>query len=1170
MLRAGWMLRAALITCVVAGAVFMVPAVAVAQGGAETERAFAIRSPTPYNVQGDITGTGNTLLTCRAADANCEAAHAGGDFNNNQFFMEWIDVDDVGGTFNSSAATLQLPEGARVLTAWLYYGGDTAAGTLSPGPGQGAPDLGSVDEVLLRPPDAGGYQTITAEKVDFLGNSGWYGAAGDLTEIVKAAGEGEYTVANVQLGTGRSNSGLAGGWTLAVAYEDIDQPFRNLTLFDGFVNLSPVGEVRLPLAGFVTPASGPVSSRVGIVATDGDRDFNGDSARLCSVEDAPCPEDDLHVLFNGLNPGDDFFNGSLSTQSRGGDAMQFTDRRPAHLNTLGWDADFVDDRVDGTNILTNDQTSTEIVVRTTGNDGFTLNAVSIATDLRAPNVEVVKAVDKTSATLGEVLEYTVSVTNTGAEAAEETWVRDTIPEGTTYEPGSLEVLPGSVGVVGGKTDAADTDEAEFDAVGNAVNFRVGEGAGAVHGGTLGPNQSATVRFRVRVNEQGISSGDRVVNSARASFLSETLDAPGAVNSQDVVTEIVEPDLTIDKEFEGDLEPGEETPVSLTVSNVGDGPTRGEVTVTDELPPELEFAGEPPAGDGWVCTTAEQLLTCRRNDVLAAGQPWPPIRFFVRVAPNAEPREIVNTAVVSGGGDGNETNNSDTETGTTLPGRVDLAIDKQPDGQRVFPGEEVNFQLRVTNLRPVTATQVRVVDLFPRGLTPVSLVPSKGRCVLTRCRLGTVEFGEVVTIDVTAFAGLRTGGRVLENVARVRGLQQDVNPDNNEDSSTVSVDRLIDLVVDKDPAAQSVPAGSDVSYNVTVRNDGPSTATGVRLADLVPPELTFVSATPSQGSCQAGSCELGRLRRGATAQIVVVARSDPSLAGRTVENLAVASANEPELDLANNVGRAAVTFTAEPVQPADLDVSKSVQPRQVNVGGELTYRIAVTNRGPSAASSVLVTDTPDPRVAVLSVDPTQGTCSTGVPIRCELGTVAAGATATIAVRARALAAGRLRNVVTAIASNSEPDTADQLAVAAAAAQPAPRVTLRKRASRKAVRGGDAVTFILTATARGEGTARGVEVCDSLPARLTPVSLDGSRRRAGLLPLDGRRRAGRVCWRIAELEAGRSRRLRIVARADRVSRVRRVTNVASLSVAGRAPRQARARVRIFPGRPPGVTG
>jgi len=301
--------------------------------------AFADRDYTirfTANAQGDITGTGNTLLTCDDRDVRCAAARRGqgGTANNNNgIAMRYVDVDSDAATFDSSAATLNLPAGAHVLFAGLYYGGRLRAGI----GGHGAPSSALRDRVLLRPPNLGAYVPLRAARVDdapvrAAHTYRLYQGFVDVTDIVRTAGAGEYTVGNVQLGTGL-DADQSGGWALSVAYEDATQPTRNLTIFDGFHYVVPDGPaVDIPLSGFVTPRTGTVSTRIGLVAIEGDLGTTGDSATI----NAGLPT--ARVLQNASNPANNFFNASISAR----DGTPFTLRRPNDVNQFGYDADVVD------------------------------------------------------------------------------------------------------------------------------------------------------------------------------------------------------------------------------------------------------------------------------------------------------------------------------------------------------------------------------------------------------------------------------------------------------------------------------------------------------------------------------------------------------------------------------------------------------------------------------------------------------------------------------------------------------------------------------------------------------------------------------------------------------------------------------------------------------------
>ena len=83
------------------------------------------------------------------------------------------------------------------------------------------------------------------------------------------------------------------------------------------------------------------------------------------------------------------------------------------------------------------------------------------------------------------------------------------------------------------------------------------------------------------------------------------------------------------------------------------------------------------------------------------------------------------------------------------------------------------------------------------------------------------------------------------------------------------------------------------------NGGPDDATDVTLTDTLPGSVTFVSATPNQGSCSGTStvtCHLGTLANGASATVTIVTTA--TTAG-TVTNTASVTGNESDLNTAND-------------------------------------------------------------------------------------------------------------------------------------------------------------------------------------------------------------------------------------------------------------------------------
>ena len=94
----------------------------------------------------------------------------------------------------------------------------------------------------------------------------------------------------------------------------------------------------------------------------------------------------------------------------------------------------------------------------------------------------------------------------------------------------------------------------------------------------------------------------------------------------------------------------------------------------------------------------------------------------------------------------------------------------------------------------------------------------------------------------------------------------------------------DLAIAKTGTPNPVTEGGNVTYTVTVSNNGPGDASSVSMVDTLPGLLAYVSATPSQGSCLEASgvvtCSLGSIANGANATVTIVAAT-PDVPDTTV-------------------------------------------------------------------------------------------------------------------------------------------------------------------------------------------------------------------------------------------------------------------------------------------------
>ena len=494
-------------------------------------------------------------------------------------------------------------------------------------------------------------------------------------------------------------------------------------------------------------------------------------------------------------------------------------------------------------------------------------------------------------------------------------VTDAIPDDTAYVPNSLAIE----GVA--QTDAGGDDRAEFDAAGTRVVARLGAGANATAGGTLGIGAASTVTFRVRIDDAGFAAPAQISNVARASFTGETTDDVDydPVDSAPAVTRLLLPDLVVQKTHSPAYVAGGTSSIQIGIFNVGEGPTTGEVVVTDELPAGMTVNG-PITGPA-ACDVNGQTITCRYALPVpphAPNDPVPTIFIPVAIAAGTPVGSLANTAVLTNASDPNPANNTVTDEGAVSAPQFDLSLVKNVTSRPVegvpgyFPGAQVLYELLVTNNGTQPAPGVTLTDTLPDGLTLAPGTPqdpnpdpSQGNCNGSVCELGTISPGEDVTVEVTALTGIAPDTYVtaaeLVNRAEVTGAGIDVDPTNNSAEASIQTLPVADIVVTKEYSPEQPVAGGPVTYTVTVRNDGPDMV-DIAVGDAIPPqildpEITIAGDTgdctafePLEGTdLRASECTIPQFEVGGTRTITIRGRLAPTARARRSPTLPAPSA-----------------------------------------------------------------------------------------------------------------------------------------------------------------------------------------------------------------------------------------------------------------------------------------
>ncbi|MEL6894298.1 MAG: DUF11 domain-containing protein, partial [Actinomycetota bacterium] len=292
----------------------------------------------------------------------------------------------------------------------------------------------------------------------------------------------------------------------------------------------------------------------------------------------------------------------------------------------------------------------------------------------------------------------------------------------------------------------------------------------------------------------------------------------------------------------------------------------------------------------------------------------------------------------------------------------------------------------------------------------------------------------------------------------------------------------DVGVDKTAAPDPVIAGNDVSYTITVTNDGPSTAVGVQVDDTLPPGLDLIDVTSSQGNCTAVPCDVGTLAVGASATVTINAtvRSDVT---DLDPNSGRAAATTPDPDPGNNVDVADPTVDTS----ADLVTTKVLSTATAVPGQPVTWTINVANNGPSDATAVEVADTVPALITGVTISSSQGGC-TAFP--CLLGTVAPGGSATITISGDLPAdapAGTLTNTAITTTSTPDPVPGDNNPTASNPIVPSADVRIAKTGPATDLVPGQPATFIVVVTNDGPSDAQDVEFTDTLPVAIDPGTI-----------------------------------------------------------------------------------
>jgi gliding motility-associated-like protein/uncharacterized repeat protein (TIGR01451 family) len=486
---------------------------------AQLRKGFTPRKATSLN--GDILVIGNNILNRETSTKGPKDPYDDiGDesYVNDEFNMKYIDIDTDNTTKNSSSAKLTIPKASEtcyeIVYAALYWGGTY----------QGS-DRKNINKVKLKTPEAG------AKYKEFTGALMWdEGAAGvdnpyvskpyacyvEITDEVKAAKQGVYTVADVICSEGKLDAGRGGnsaGWSIFIIYKDPLLPNKFITSFDGFSIIRATDDpLDIPISGFRTNPFGDVNVKLAFSALEGDNRLKGDGLEIKGAKSSAWGAISSFTrpieVTGGKRPKTipNFFNSSITD----GDVI-LAGRVPSSINTLGYDAGVVKvDNKDNT-IIQNDETDATLRI-STSSDSYYMFFNALSVEIIAPKIVLRKNVlDKDGkningqpVTLSQDLQYEIKFKNEGNDSAKNFTITDILPKNVIF--GGLSSIT---------MDSRIT--ATYDAATRKLLFTIPDALVV----TNGPLDPYTIKFKVKVvddcNELIDACANRIENTAYSKY-----------------------------------------------------------------------------------------------------------------------------------------------------------------------------------------------------------------------------------------------------------------------------------------------------------------------------------------------------------------------------------------------------------------------------------------------------------------------------------------------------------------------------------------------------------------------------------------------------------------------------------------------------------------------------
>ena len=637
----------------------------------------------------------------------------------------------------------------------------------------------------------------------------------------------------------------------------------------------------------------------------------------------------------------------------------------------------------------------------------------------AVDVGVVKGVNVSNPRFGDLVEWTLVVSNYGPDVAHDVKVADVLPKGLVF-------------------------------VNSTGNYDADTGIWKI--GTLGVNKSVKLSITCKINATGTISNNADATSREFDYNLNNNHARKSVKVDPAVDVGVVKGVNVSNPRFGDL-----VEWTLVVSNYGPDVAH-DVKVSDVLPKSLilvnstgnydKNAGIWKIGTLGIDKSVKLSLICKVNKT---GR--------ITNGVNVTSREF----------DYDMDNNHDNET-INVGLSTDLAILKLANVSTANYGDTVEWTLLITNNGPNNATNVKVMDVLPNGFVHVKSTMQRGNYSENVFNVGRLNVGETLKLTIISKV-IKTGNFI--NFANITGKEFDYNLNNNEANKSIFINPAVDLEVKKSVNDTNPDFKNQVKWTLTVKNNGPDDAHKVKLTDKLPKSLIWVS-DDSLGKYDpiTGIWDIGSLKNGKSVKLSIVSQVDQT--GNITNNVSVTS-KEFDYNPANNFDNETIAVNVS----GDLVILKTANVSEVNYGELVKWTLTALNNGPDKVNGIVVEDMLPEGLLLINYAASKGFYDDSVWNLCCL---EKGEMQTLDIICRVNKTGRITNLAKISGIEYDPVLDNNVDDESIFVPSASDVAVLKQVTDKNPFFGDIVTWMIQVTNNGPDNASNVVVCDELPEGL----------------------------------------------------------------------------------------